>query len=151
ERYAPGEPMLHKRFWSMPPYAPRVESLDEAADRLRATLNESVALHAMADAPIGAFLSGGGDFTRIRGLMRKHVSDLRTYTVKFPDLPGEDEVKEAVAAAGVFDCHHTVVEITGSEVAQILPRFAGDLDQPSADGLNTWLVSRAAARDVKGV
>ena len=33
----------------------------------------------------------------------------------------------------------------------MLPRFAGELDQPSADGLNTWLISRAAARDVKGV
>jgi asparagine synthase (glutamine-hydrolysing) len=151
ERYAPGEPMLHKRFWQMPPYAPRQESLDEAAERLRAVLDESVALHAMADAPIGAFLSGGIDSTGIVGLMRKHVSDLRTYTIKFPDCPGEDEVQEAIAAAQVFDCHHTVVEVTSGEVAKLLPRFAGELDQPSADGLNTWLISRAAARDVKGV
>ncbi len=151
ERYAPGEPMLSKRFWRMPPYVPRKETLDEAADRLRAVLNESVMLHAMADAPIGAFLSGGVDSTGIVALMRKHVSDLRTYTVKFPDLPGEDEVKEAIATAQVYDCHHTVVEVTAREVRDVLPRFAGDLDQPSADGLNTWLISRAAARDVKGV
>jgi asparagine synthase (glutamine-hydrolysing) len=151
ERYVPGEPMWHKRFWQMPPYVPRQETLDGAADRLRALLDESVAIHAMADAPIGAFLSGGVDSTGIVGLMRKHISDLRTYTVKFPDFPGEDEVKEAVAAAKVFDCRHTVVEVTAREVAEILPRFAGDLDQPSADGLNTWLISRAAARDVKGV
>ncbi|MBI3837569.1 MAG: asparagine synthase (glutamine-hydrolyzing) [Planctomycetia bacterium] len=151
ERYAPGEPMLRKRFWRMPPYAPRKETLDEAGDRLRAVLNESVALHAMADAPIGAFLSGGVDSTGIVALMRKHISDLRTYTVKFPDLAGEDEVKEAIAAAQVYDCHHTVVEVSAREVRDVLPRFAGDLDQPSADGFNTWLISRAAARDVKGV
>ena len=151
ERYAPGEPMLRKRFWSMPPYVPRRETLDAAADRLRAVINESVALHAMADAPIGAFLSGGVDSTGIVGLMRKHISDLRTYTVTFPDLPGEDEVKEALATAQVYDCHHTVVEVTSREVRDIMPRFAGDLDQPSADGLNTWLISRAAARNVKGV
>ena len=151
ERYAPGEPMLHKRFWQMPPYTPRSESLDEAAERLRGVLEESVALHAMADAPIGAFLSGGVDSTGIVGLMRKHVSDLRTYTIRFPDFPGEDEVQEALAAAQVFDCHHTVVEVTSGEVAKWLPCFAGELDQPSADGLNTWLISRAAARDVKGV
>ena len=75
----------------------------------------------------------------------------RTYTLKFPDVPGEDEVDEAVAAAAAYDCRHTVVEVTSREVADILPRFAGELDQPSADGLNTWLISRAAARDVKGV
>ncbi len=151
ERYAPGEPMARKRFWRMPPSVPRRESLNEAADRLRGVLNESVALHAMADAPIGAFLSGGVDSTGIVGLMRKHVSDLRTYTIKFPDTPGDDEVKEAVSAAQVFDCRHTVVEVTAREVRDVLPRFAGELDQPSADGLNTWLISRAAARDVKGV
>ena len=38
-----------------------------------------------------------------------------------------------------------------AEVRELLPRFAGELDQPSADGLNTWMISRAAARDVKGV
>lgn len=151
ERYAPGEAVFRKRFWRMAPYAPRAESLDEAAGRLRAVLDESVALHAMADAPIGAFLSGGIDSTGIVGLMRKHVADLRTYTVMFPDTPGEDEVAEAADTARVFDCRHTVVEITSREVAEILPRFAGELDQPSADGLNTWLIARAAARDVKGV
>src|SRR5439155_13192430 len=119
-----------------PPYRPREETIDEAADRLRAVLDESVALHAMADAPIGAFLSGGVDSTGIVALMRKHVSDLRTYTVKFPDLTGDDEVQEAVAAAKVYDCRHTVVEITAREIRDVLPRFAGDLDQPSADGLN---------------
>ncbi len=151
ERYAPGEPMVKKRFWQIPPYAPRHESLDESAERLRGVLEESVRLHAMADAPIGAFLSGGIDSTGIVGLMRRHVADLRTYTLKFPDVPGEDEVDQAVAAAAAFDCRHTVVEVTSREVADLLPRFAGELDQPSADGLNTWLISRAAARDVKGV
>ncbi|HEX3727014.1 MAG TPA: asparagine synthase-related protein, partial [Pirellulales bacterium] len=151
ERYAPGEPMLRKRFWSMPAYVPRRETLDEAADRLRGVLNESVALHAMADAPIGAFLSGGVDSTGIVALMRKHVADLRTYTLRFPDLDGEDEVHEAAAAAAIYDCRHTIVEVTSREVRDVLPRFAGELDQPSADGLNTWLISRAAARDVKGV
>jgi asparagine synthase (glutamine-hydrolysing) len=33
----------------------------------------------------------------------------------------------------------------------LVPRFAREIDQPSTDGLNTWLISRAAARDVKGV
>jgi len=151
ERYAPGEPVSRKQFWHFPAYQPRNESLQDAADRLRERLDESVKLHALADAPIGAFLSGGVDSTGIVALMRKHVPDLRTYTIQFPDVPGEDEVQEAVAAAKVYDCKHTVVQVTGKDVAESLPRFAGELDAPSADGLNTWLISRAAARDVKGV
>ncbi len=151
ERYAPGEPVMRRRYWKIPPYEPRKETLDEAAERLRAVIDDSVAVHAVADVPIGAFLSGGVDSTAVVALMRRHVSDLRTYTVRFPDVAGEDEVEEAQQAADVFDCRHTVVDVTGQEVRELLPRFAGDLDQPSADGLNTWLISKAAVRDVKGV
>jgi asparagine synthase (glutamine-hydrolysing) len=151
ERYSPGEAVVSKRFWRVPPYEPRKETLDESADRLRATLEESVRLHALADAPIGAFLSGGVDSTGIVGMMRKHVADLRTYTIKFAELAGQDEADLAAVAAKTFDCRHTVVEVTSAEVADVLPRFAGEMDQPSNDGLNTWLVSRVAARDVKGV
>jgi asparagine synthase (glutamine-hydrolysing) len=151
ELYRPGEPVLHQQLWRMPAYDPKRETLAESAQRLRARLEESVALHAMADAPVGAFLSGGIDSTGIVSLMRPHVRELRTYTLRFPDVPGGDESAEAAGTALRFDCRHTEVEVTADSVAAILPRFATDLDQPSADGLNTWLISQAAARDVKGV
>jgi len=151
ERYAPDQPLRREQFWRMPTYQPQRETLDEAAERLRSTLDESVALHAMADAPVGAFLSGGIDSTGIVGLMRRHVADLRTYTLRYPDVPGHDEADEAAAAARTFECNHTMVEVTGKEVRDLLPLFASQIDQPSADGLNTWIISKAAARDVKGV
>jgi asparagine synthase (glutamine-hydrolysing) len=151
EIYEPGEPLCVKSFWRVPTYVPRHETLDEAAERLRHVLDESIRLHAFADAPVGAFLSGGIDSTGIVGLMRKHVPQLRTYTLRFPEFPGADEATEAAEAAELLEVRNTVVDVTGREVAEWLPHFAGDLDQPSADGLNTWLISRAAAGDVKGV
>jgi asparagine synthase (glutamine-hydrolysing) len=151
EWYAPHKPVERRRFWRVPAYVPRAETLEQAAQRLRAELEESVDLHAMADAPVGAFLSGGIDSTGVVGLMRKHTPLLRTYTLEFPDLPGQDEAEMAAHAARQFDCQHTTVQVSGREVADLLPRFAGDLDQPSIDGLNTWLISRAAAHDVKAV
>jgi len=151
EHYAPGKPVVRQRWWRMPAYEPRAESLDEAARRLRTILEESVALHAKADAPIGAFLSGGVDSTGVVALMRPHISDLRTYTLRFPDLDADDEVREAAETAKLFDCQHTVADVTSREIAELLPRYAGEMDQPSSDGLNIWLISRAAARDVKGV
>jgi asparagine synthase (glutamine-hydrolysing) len=151
ERHAPGEAVYRRQFWHTPPYQPRQESLDEAATRLRRVLEESVALHAFADAPVGAFLSGGVDSTGIVGLMRKHVTDLRTYTLAYPDNPQRDESEYAIQTAARFDCRNTVVEVRGSDMPEYLPAFAQAMDQPSADGLNTWLISRAAARDVKAV
>src|SRR5262249_46817047 len=151
ERYVPAQEPERSVFWRMPPHRPRKETFDEAAERLRAVLDESVALHAMADAPVGAFLSGGIDSTGVVGLMRRHHPRLRTYTLSLPEFPGTDEAKEATAASRKLECENTVLKVTGREVRDLLPRFAGALDQPSVDGLNTWLISRAAAREVKGV
>lgn len=140
-----------KKFWSMPAFVPVKETLDQSAERLRGVLEESVALHAMADVPVGAFLSGGVDSTGMVGLMIRRNPRLRTYTLRFPDLPGADEADKATEFAASLGCDHTVADVTSSEVRDLIPKFASEIDQPSVDGFNTWLISRAAARDVKGV
>ncbi len=150
-RLAPDGSREERVFWRMPPAEPSGETLDQAAARLRSILDESVRLHALADAPVGAFLSGGVDSTGVVSLMVRNNPRLRTYTVRLPDVPGADESELALAASRALGCEPTVVEVTGREACRLLPRFAGELDQPSNDGLNTWVVSRAAARDVKGV
>jgi asparagine synthase (glutamine-hydrolysing) len=149
--FAPDGKVTEQTFWRMPPFAPVRETLDQAADRLRGVLEESVALHAMADVPVGAFLSGGVDSTGMVGLMIKRNPKLRTYTVRFPDVPGADEAARATAFASALGCEHTVADVTSREIRDLVPRFASEIDQPSTDGLNTWLISRAAAKDVKGV
>jgi len=149
--FSPDGEVSQKTFWRMPPFNPVRETLDEAAERLRNVLEESVALHAMADVPVGAFLSGGVDSTGMVGLMIRQNPRLRTYTLRFPDLPGRDEADKATAFAASIGCDHTVADVTSAEVRDLIPRFAAEIDQPSVDGLNTWLISRAAAHDVKGV
>jgi asparagine synthase (glutamine-hydrolysing) len=143
-------PPRAERFWRMPAYAPVTETLDTAAERLRATLEDSVRLHSFADARVGVFLSGGVDSAVIFGLMHRHVADLRSFTLRLPDSPFGDESAAAMETAHHFDRRTTLVEITGSDVCRVLPAFARDLDQPSTDGLNTWLISRAAASEIKG-
>ncbi len=150
-RFTPGPRAEQSTYWTFPAAKPSSESFEQAAERLRSVLEESVALHALADAPVGAFLSGGVDSTGIVGLMVRRNPRLRTYTLRLPELPGADESAEAVAAARALGCEPAVVDVTGGEVCHALPGFAGQLDQPSNDGFNTWLVSRAAAQDVKGV
>ncbi len=146
----PGKSTREHRFWLMPP--PSDEGLDfaGAAEKLRGVLEESVRLHALADAPVGAFLSGGVDSSAVVGLMVKHNPRLRTYTVKLED-PAYDESRYARDFAKQLGCVHTEVEVADRDVPELFSRFARSLDQPSTDGFNTWLVSRAAAKDVKGV
>ena len=149
--FRPGGETTQQKFWTMPPFNPIQETIEQSAERLRSVLEESVALHAMADVPVGAFLSGGVDSTGMVGLMIKRNPRLRTYTLRFPDLPNADEAERATAFAATLGCDHTVADVTSREVRDLVPRFAAEIDQPSTDGFNTWLISRAAARDVKGV
>ena len=151
ERYTPGKAVTRKKFWKLPAYQPIPETSEEAAERLRHVLKESIAIHAFADAKVGAFLSGGVDSNGIVGLMREHVPNLQTFTLRFPEFPDLDEADLARESAAHFECENTVVEIRGRDVRDFLPQFAGELDQPSTDGLNTWAISKAAARQVKGV
>lgn len=140
-----------RRFWRTPAPAPRAEDLGHAAARLRDVIDDSIKQHSLADARVGAFLSGGVDSTGIVGVMRRHVSDLRTYTLAFPDVPGGDEGELAAAQAARFGCTHTTVPVEGTEVARLLPTYAHALDQPSTDGLNSWLIARAAAKECRAV
>ena len=147
----PAGAIERRNFWKIPASEPVRETLEESAERLRGVLEESVALHAMADAPVGAFLSGGVDSSGMVGLMIKRNPRLRTYSLRLADFPQSDESAQAEAFARSLGCEHTTMEVSGCQVLDLLPRFAAELDQPSTDGLNTWLISRAAARDVKGV
>jgi asparagine synthase (glutamine-hydrolysing) len=147
----PGGSIERRTFWLIPPSQPVAETFQESAERLRAVLEESVALHALADAPVGAFLSGGVDSSGVVGLMIKRNPRLRTYSLRPTDFPESDESGQAEAFARSLGCQHTTMEVSAREVLDLLPRFAGEIDQPTTDALNTWLISRAAARDVRGV
>lgn len=150
-RMSPGGCVERRRFWNMPSFQPVRETFEESAERLRAVLDESIALHAVADAPVGAFLSGGVDSAGVVGLMVKKNPKLRTYSLRLTDFPESDESGQAFEFARSLGCQSTLVEVGGDEILDLVPRFAAEIDQPSVDGLNTWLVSRAAANDVKGV
>ncbi len=145
-----GKPDRKHRFWLMPPASDSGDDFETSAEKVRAALEDSVRIHALADAPVGAFLSGGVDSSAVVGLMAKHNPKLRTYTVKLKD-PAYDESHFARDFASKLGTVHTEVEVGNDDVRELFPKFAASLDQPSTDGFNTWIVSRAAARDVKGV
>lgn len=151
ELFSVGQEPQKQIYWKLPKYAPVQETMDESAERLRALLENSIRCHALADARVGAFLSGGMDSAAVVGLMRKYVTQLKTYTLRFPDLPNRDEVSHAKATARFFDVENETVDISGQDVVKCISKFAGDLDQPSTDGFNTWLISRGAAQDLKAV
>ncbi len=136
------------RYWSLdaalgngPARRARVE---EAAQTLDAALTDSVRAHLVSDVPVGLFLSGGVDSTAVLAAARRVSSGtLRTFTVGCPGMPW-DESASARATAARFDTTHTDIVVTADEVFAGVDRFFDTMDDPTADGLNTFVVARAA-------
>jgi asparagine synthase (glutamine-hydrolysing) len=117
-----------------------------------AAVRNAVRAHLVADVPVGVFLSGGIDSGAIVSAARDVTgADLRTYTVVVDDAEySEAAVAERVAR--MFGTTHHVLKVDAAHVADDLPAIVQRLDQPTADAVNTYYVSRAvAASGVKAV
>ena len=138
-----------ERWWEMPMAGATRCADGEILPRLRGLLEESVELHMTSDVPLGVFLSGGLDSSAIVGLMSQQADKpVRTYSVGFDDAPeGYDERRYARTAAQSFSTRHTEFVVKGSRLVEELPRIIRHLDQPSFDGINTYLVSQIAKQN----
>lgn len=118
------------------------------APPLRETLLDSVRHHLIADVPVGVFLSSGLDSTTLAALCAEAGGRLRTVTLGFREFRGteNDETPLAELVAKRYDTEHRTVWVEKREFEEDLDRILDAMDQPSIDGVNTWFVSKAAAR-----
>lgn len=126
-------------------------SYTDAVDLVRNLLDEACRYHLVADVPVGSFLSGGVDSTAITALMSRQMSSpVKSFSIGFDESSGiRNELTDAKIAAEYIGCEHTEVVVTGREVALLFDDFVNVVDQPSYDGLNTYMVSKAASKFVK--
>jgi asparagine synthase (glutamine-hydrolysing) len=115
---------------------------------LRSVLCNSVSHHLVADVPVGVFLSAGIDSNVIAALASELNPNLQSITLAFDEYAGtvDDEAPLAETAARVFGFKHRVHRIGRSEFEAVIDDFFDCMDQPTIDGLNTYLVSYAAAK-----
>ena len=59
------------------------------------------------------------------------------------------EAEDAATVANYLGTNHTRIELQEEEICDDIANFVVALDQPSVDGLNSWVVARAAAQHVK--
>ena len=142
-----------QKYWDVPASAVRSQRMEyeEARRELRRLLEETIRLRMIADVPVGAFLSGGMDSSAVVALMtRISGARLKTFSVGFQaEGRSIDERSYARLVAAHCDTDHTEVLVDGLQVAAQLAQFVRAMDQPTGDGLNTFLVSQAAAQHVK--
>lgn len=123
--------------------------LDEAAAAaaVRDATAESVRAHLLADVEVGLFLSAGVDSAALLGLMRDAGQrNVTTITLAFDEFAGtaQDEAPLAAEIAKRYDARNIARRVSRTEFEQWLPEILDAMDQPSIDGINTWMVARAA-------
>ncbi|HLF02165.1 MAG TPA: asparagine synthase (glutamine-hydrolyzing) [Anaerolineales bacterium] len=140
-----------RQYWDVPAARPLRADEHEIRSELRRLLEESIRLRMIADVPVGAFLSGGIDSSAVVGLMTRIAGErLKTFSIGFDSAGARiDERSYAEIVAQCYNTDHTEVIVTGQQVADELNRIIWAMDQPSGDGLNTYLVSQATAKHVK--
>jgi len=109
------------RFWQ-PAGEAREETSEQAAERVRAALLESVKLHLRSDVPVGTALSGGLDSSAIVGAVRAVGGpDLKLQTFSFV-APGEamDESRWIDIVAGQAGYENRKVSASGATFTQDL-------------------------------
>ena len=120
------------------------------AQTLRAELERVISEYLPANAPVGAFLSGGLDSSCVVALAtRLHTHPVHTYSIHFGDeTPNELEFSSLVAA----HCRttHHIIEISTEQMWSLLPETMAALDDPIGDPLTipNLILGRAAKQDV---
>jgi asparagine synthase (glutamine-hydrolysing) len=115
---------------------------DEAVARLRSELEESVRLHLVGDVPLGVFLSGGMDSSALVALISRLDHQPKTFSVVF-DENTFTEAPFSRAIAERFNTDHSEIRLSEQRLVQLLPDAIAAIDQPTMDGINTYVVSSA--------
>ena len=143
------------RYWSYRDVmaagaADPIDGEEDALASLDAALGEAIAGQAMADVPVGAFLSGGIDSSTVVALYQRHSSTpVRTFSIGFEEA-GFDEAGYAKEVAAHFGTVHHERYVTVAETRDVIPRLPTMYDEPFADSsqIPTHLVSRFAREQV---
>jgi asparagine synthase (glutamine-hydrolysing) len=97
----------------------------------------------VSDVPVGAFLSGGIDSAAVVGLMAEAGKNApNTFTIGFTDK-AFDESAYAALVAKKFNTNHTNILLHPTVFLDELENALDAMDTPSADGINTFVVSKA--------
>ena len=145
-----GEPFQHfsvQDVWRQASENPVIETADSLQEVVSDAMRDTVRQHLVADVPVGAFLSAGIDSSTIVGLMKEvGTTEVQGITLGFREFRGQhnDETPLAEVVARHYNCRHQICWIEDEQVEKDLPSILIAMDQPSVDGINTWLVSKAA-------
>jgi asparagine synthase (glutamine-hydrolysing) len=134
------------RYWSLR-FTPRHR--DVSAEEVRDVLVRAADEIAVADVPLGTFLSGGVDSSAVTAALSLSGHEVRSFTIGF-DETGYDERPWARQVAERYRTQHTERTVDPSDVVTVLDRLNWHYDEPFADysSFPTYYLSREARASI---
>lgn len=118
------------------------DNYSETKNKVNSLLTSAVERRMVSDVPFGAFLSGGIDSTLMVALMSKvSKSPINTFNISFAEKEFS-EAKYAEAVANKYKTNHTEINLTPNDLLNDIETAINFMDSPSADGINTFVVSK---------
>ena len=129
-------------YWNFPLTANReTDECGEFEQQLRDIVHESLEMQMVSDVPVGVFLSGGIDSSSIVAALSRSGTKLNTFSLVFNEQDyTEAEYSRAVAKAYATE-HHEIL-ISKTEAMERVPCALRAMDQPTIDGLNSFVIAQ---------
>ena len=119
-------------------------STENIEQQVKEAVEQSVQCRRVSDVPLGAFLSGGIDSSVVVGTLASLSDDpVSTLTIGFKEKEF-DESSFSQEIADRFKTRHQVLWLDEDQLLEALPSSLSAMDQPTIDGVNTFLISRSA-------
>lgn len=126
-------------------------TFEEAKQKTKELVEESVATRSVSDVPIGTFLSGGVDSSIVSYCLAKNTeSKINTFSIGFEKKSFDETDKSRVVAKLINSNHHEFI-INEKSLFSNLDDILENFDEPFADAsaLPTFLVSKKTSEHVK--
>ncbi|MBS1774548.1 MAG: asparagine synthase (glutamine-hydrolyzing) [Bacteroidetes bacterium] len=125
-------------------YSDKIRSIEEAVKIVKEKLDRAVERHLISDAPIGLFLSGGIDSSLLTLIAKKTgKEDIHTLSIVFDDAEYSEKQYQDIIAKKTGS-HHRAFKLTKEMFLDAMPDIFRAMDQPTADGVNTYFISKYA-------
>lgn len=106
---------------------------------------DSVKSRMVADVKVGAFLSGGIDSSAVVAIMSELSKDpIETFSIVFNEKQ-YDESEYSQIIAKKYKTNHTAFLMKPEDLIPNLDPFFKSMDNPTVDGINTYMISKLVA------
>lgn len=111
---------------------------------LKKKFEETLINHIQSDVPVAVLLSGGLDSSIILNLLNRYKVDIHPFTLGFEQFKNSkyDEVEISKKFCKALNINVKSKYFTNYEILDELDKFFENMDQPTYDGLNTFLITK---------